>query len=165
MTRPIAFVLLSLSALSLGWAMVQSDSARENSKVPNTLDDGPQAVLMRAKLASTQRIVDGLVSKDFGDIAKGAQELIKICKADEWRSHQDEIYGHYRRELTRQAEKMANAARLENLDGAAYSYIHALTTCIACHDHCRDVLKIAQDGPVVPIPTTDEAAAPQPFRR
>ena len=59
----------------------------------------------------------------------------------------------------RQSEKIMNAAARENLDGAAYSYIHALTTCISCHDYCRDVLKIADNTPalrVVPIPTTAE---------
>ncbi len=150
--------VLVLASIGLGWSIVQGDSESPRR------DDEQQAALMRAKLASTHRIVEGLVTKDFDDISRGAEELMKICKATEWRTHSDEVYAHHRKELMRQAEKMTRAAAKENLDGAAYSYIHALTTCIGCHDYCRDVLKIADnDSPmkVVPIPTTfDEESSP-----
>lgn len=151
--------------LCLGWTWVRGEA-----DPPARRKDDQQAALMRAKLASTQRIVDGLVSKDFEDITRGAEELIKICKATEWEAHSDSVYAHHRKELMRQSEKMLNAAARENLDGAAYSYIHALTTCIGCHDYCRDVLKIAGDPPsrVVPIPTTVEEDMPlrdRPVRR
>lgn len=155
MIRRMGVVTAGILTLGVGWIL-----AYGNSDVPNTKNDAKDAALMRAKLASTQRVVDGLVSKDFNDITKGAEELIKICKATEWQSHQDEVYSHHRRELMLQAEKMIASAAKENLDGAAYSYIHALTTCISCHEYCRDVLKIAQDDRIIPIPTTDEAVGP-----
>lgn len=154
-----AVALLGAASIWAGWAMVRGEP---NS--PNVQKDVKQSALMRAKLASTQRIVDGLVSRDFNDIAKGAEELIRICKATEWETHEDEVYAHHRRELTLQADKITAAAGRENLDGAAYSYIHALTTCISCHEYCRDVLKIAQDDRVVPIPTGDEPE-PRTLRR
>lgn len=163
MFRNALVATCGIAAVWAGWSWVQGEPA-----VPNVQSDVKQSALMRAKLASTQRIVDGLVSKDFGDITKGAEELIKICKAEDWKSHEDEAYRHHRRELTLQAEKMVSAAARENLDGAAYSYIHALTTCISCHDYCRDVLKIASDedtNQLVPIPTTDEAIVPRTSRR
>lgn len=122
-----------------------------------------QQALMRAKLASTQRIVEGLVSKDFDDIAKGADELMKICKANEWKAHSDDVYSHHRRELMKQVEKMSNSAATHNLEGAAYSYIHTVTTCISCHDYCRDTLKIAEAesrSKVVPIPTAEDESSP-----
>lgn len=150
--------------LGFGWTYVQGQAEAPKH------DEEQQAALMRAKLASTQRVVEGLVSKDFTDIAKGAEELIKICKATEWEAHSDTMYAHHRKELIRQAEKMAHAAARENVEGAAYAYIHALTTCISCHDYCRDVLKIADDRPmrVVPIPTTvddDAVLRNRPVRR
>lgn len=160
MIRRMGISAAGILLLSFGWIFVYG-----NADVPNTRNDAKEAALMRAKLASTQRVVDGLVSKDFDDITKGAEELIKICKATEWQTHQDEVYTHHRRELMLQAEKMIASAARENLDGAAYSYIHALTTCISCHEYCRDVLKIAQDDRIIPIPTTDEAVGPKPARR
>ena len=146
--------LIVLAMLGLGWSLVRGDS-----DPPRRKKDDQQAALMRAKLASSQKIVEGLVSKDFDEITRGAEELLKICKAEEWEDHSDAVFAHHRKELMRQSEKMINAAARENLDGAAYSYIHALTTCISCHDYCRDVLKIADNTPtlkVVPIPTTAE---------
>jgi len=146
--------LVVLAVLGLGWTLVRGDS-----EAPERKKDDQQAALMRAKLASSQKIVEGLVSKDFDDITHGAEELLKICKATEWKNHSDEVYSHHRKELMRQTEKIMNAAARENLDGAAYSYIHALTTCISCHDYCRDILKIAENRSkfkVIPIPTTDE---------
>ena len=155
--------LIVLSTLGLGWSFVGGAS-----DAPRRKKDDQQAALMRAKLASSQKIVEGLVSKNFDDIKRGAEELLKICKATEWEAHPDEAYTHHRKELMRQSEKMINAAARENLDGAAYSYIHALTTCISCHDYCRDVLKIADNTStlkVVPIPTTiDDDDMPLPAR-
>ncbi len=163
MLRNTAITSFGIICLWISWTMVHGEP-----NVPNVQNDSQQTALMRAKLASTQRIVDGLVSKDFSDIHKGAEELLKICQAEDWKSHADDIYGHHRRELMLQAEKLKGAAIAENLDGAAYAYIHAVTTCISCHDYCRDVLKIAHEDDtnrIVPIPTTDEDVAPQTSRR
>ena len=145
--------LIVLAVLALGWSFVRGDS-----DPPRRKKDDQQAALMRAKLASSQKIGEGLVSKDFGEITNGAEELRKICRATEWEAHSDSVYAHHRKELIRQSEKMIGAAARENPDGAAYSYVHALTTCISCHDYCRDVLKIASNtsSKVVPIPTTTE---------
>jgi hypothetical protein len=154
MIRRVWTSLILLIALGLGWSFVQGESDSSRKKKGNH-----ESALMRAKLASSQMIVEGLVNKDFKGITRGAEELLRICYSEEWEAHPDEILSHHRKELIRQAEKIVNAADRENLDGAAYSYIHALTTCISCHDHCRDVLKIT-DGhralKVVPIPTTAE---------
>ena len=113
--------------------------------------------LMLAKLASTQRVVTGLVSKNFGEIRRGAKDMISICDASQWESHPDPIYGHYRSELRRQATNLSNLADQQNLDGAAFSYIQTISTCISCHSHCRDVLRIAAvPNRVIQIPVVEE---------
>lgn len=161
-------VVLGLGlVMGLNWAFAQGDSDKTRQK-----KDVQQAALMRAKLASSQKVVEGLVSKDFDIITRGAEEMLKICKATEWEAHEDEAYSHHRKELMKQSERIIKAAARENLDGAAYSYIHALTTCITCHEYCRDVLKIA-DSPsslkVIQIPTTvendDMPTSPRPISR
>ncbi|MCC7334029.1 MAG: hypothetical protein IT422_02965 [Pirellulaceae bacterium] len=119
-------------------------------------DHNDLAVLMRAKLMSTQKVVEGLMDGDFSMIRKGGVELQRICDATGWRSHDDQVYGHYRAELKRSATKLVEQANAGSLDGAAYGYMHTLTTCINCHDHCRNVLRVAQASPgVVPIPVTE----------
>ena len=126
---------------------------------------------MLAKLASSQKIVAGLVSKDFEQIHRGAAELNRICEATEWAAHGDPVYAHHRTELQRQSQKLARLAQEKNLDGAGFTYMHSLTTCISCHEYCRDVLRIADDSranKIIPIPVNeDEAAraADRPVRR
>jgi hypothetical protein len=123
------------------------------------------SILMQAKLSSTQKVVEGLMSGDFEMIRKGGMDLQRVCDATGWRSHDDQVYGHYRAELKRSAAKLVEQANVSNLDGAAYGYMHTLTTCINCHDHCRNVLRVAQVEPqVVPIPVTESEFAAQQKR-
>ncbi len=135
-------------------------AAGEPAPVAKPKHDEQLAGMMLAKLASSQKIVSGLVSEDFEEIRKGAEELNRICQATEWAAHSDQIYAHHRQELRRQAVKLAKLAEDRNLDGAAFTYMHSLTTCISCHQHCRDVLRISDDlspmDKIVPIPVTED---------
>lgn len=144
--------LILLVLVGAAWSFVQGDT-----KPSATERHEQQGALMRTKLASSQKITAGLVTKDFSEIRSGAEELRKVCAATEWASHSDQVYAHHRKELMLQAGRMIDAAEEKNLDGATYSYVHALTTCISCHAYCRDVLKIADRVPttrVIPIPTS-----------
>ena len=142
-------------------------AASERTPAPNHNEQ--LAMLMMAKLASSQKVVAGLVSEDFEQIRKGGEELHRICEATEWAAHHDQVYAHYRTELSRQAQKLIKMAGDRNLDGASFAYMHSLTTCINCHQHCRDVLKIADEAPmlnkIVPIPVTEDSPAPESVRR
>lgn len=134
-----------IAALVVGQQPILSDA-----------DHNDLAVLMRAKLMSTQKVVEGLMDGDFDMIRKGGRDLQRICDATGWRSHDDQVYGHYRAELKRSAIKLVEQADAGSLDGAAYGYMHTLTTCINCHDHCRNVLRVARASPgVVRIPVTE----------
>jgi hypothetical protein len=116
--------------------------------------------LMQAKLASSQRITEGLVTKDFDLIRKGAVEWRQIAAATKWNSHSDPVFAQHRAELSRLADKLVRAAEEKNLDAAAYTYFGSLRTCIGCHEHCRDVLHVPtirrNPKAVTPIPVTDE---------
>ncbi len=117
------------------------------------------AGLMRAKLSSSQRVVEGLMAGDFDLIRKGGDDLIKICDAEGWRTHEDQVYAHYRSDLRRSALKLIKQADDRSLDGAAYTYMHSMTTCISCHEYCRNVLRVASVvplTPVAPIPVTEQ---------
>ncbi len=123
------------------------------------------AALMRAKLSSSQRVVEGLMSADFNLISKGGDEMLKICDATDWPSREDQVYGHYRAELRRGALKLLKQADAKSLDGSAYTYMHTMTTCINCHEYCRNVLRVAAipKSKVTPIPVTEEEHATQRF--
>jgi hypothetical protein len=118
----------SIALLGCVWMYAQQP-------MPNTQRDDSTSVLMRAKLASSQR----------------------VCDSKGWRQHEDPVVVQYRTELHRGAIKLVKLAKEDNLEGAAYTYMHTLTTCINCHEYSRNVLRIAQinRSPVVPIPATE----------
>ena len=117
------------------WAQEPTPDAQRNP--------ANEAALMRAKLASSQKVLEGLVDENFELIHDGAKELVKITEATQWHAEEDQVYAHYRADLRRTALKLVVLAEEKNLDGAAYTYMHSITTCISCHDYCRDVLHIA----------------------
>lgn len=150
--------LLLLTVVGLGWSLVHGET-----KPPAEPRHAPEYALMRAKVTSTHKIVEGLVAKDFLEIRTGAEELKRICHATEWKAHSDPVYGHHRSELIRQANKMIDGADQSSLELTTFAYINALTTCVNCHEHCRDVLKIAnvrRTAKIIPIPTTDSDDLP-----
>jgi hypothetical protein len=125
----------------------------------NSVESPDLGIAMRAKLGSSQRIVEGLTSANFELIRKGAEDLRNICDSRVWRPREDQVYSHYRGELHRSAIKLMEMAEQQNLDGAAYTYMHTLTTCINCHQYSRDVLRVAvvpRESSVILIPATDQ---------
>ena len=114
--------------------------------------------LMGLKLSASQKALEGLVSKNFALIEKAGEELKRLDESRLWSSIENPEYNHFRIELKREGDKLIQMANAKNLDGAAFTYTTMVGTCINCHTHCRDVLKIAQFGPdskVFPIPTNE----------
>lgn len=133
----------------------------QQPEMPNARPKQDTGVLMLAKLGSSQKVVEGLMAGNFTMIKKGANDLLQICDSQNWRQYEDQVVTHYRAELGRDARKMSKQAEAQNLEGAAYTYMHALTTCINCHEYSRNVLRIASDANsnmVVPIPVTEQEA-------
>ena len=149
-----------MAVLSLGFAMI---GFGQQTRLPLAKNREQLAALMRAKLSSSQRVVEGLMSGDFNLMRKGGEEMLKICDATEWPAREDQVYAHYRSDLRRGAIKLVKQANDRNLDGAAYTYMHTMTTCINCHEYCRNVLRVAATVPksrVTPIPVTDVDESP-----
>ncbi|MCA8982557.1 MAG: hypothetical protein R3C12_05695 [Planctomycetaceae bacterium] len=154
--RSCVFVLVGL--LAVAFASLAEDKLDYSVKEKTE----QQSSLMLAKLACTQQITNGLVSRDFTEVSEGARELVKICQATEWAARKDQIYAHHRTEMQKHAEKLDQLAKQRNLEGAAFVYMNSLTSCINCHEYCRDVLRITDDREsqldVVPTPTSEPAA-------
>ena len=135
-------LVLIVCVLCVGVAFVVGQA-----KPPETDAGGTEPALMRAKLASSQKVVEGLMVQDLSLVRTGALELEKICEATEWHAKEDQVYAHYRAELQRTAKKLAKLAQNDDLDGATYTYMHSITTCMSCHTYCRDVLHVARTEP------------------
>lgn len=145
---PLAVLFMTLAT----WSLAQQPTLSE-------ADRNELSILMRAKLSSSQKVVEGLMAGDFDMIRKGGW----ICSESAMQPTVAATtipYTDITAELKLSAlwlGKLIEQAAARNLDGAAYGYMHSLTTCINCHDHCRNVLRVANVSPqVIPIPVTEQ---------
>lgn len=136
--RLVLFGCTVLAAGSLGTFFLGAADPPANT-IPET------KVLMRAKLTSSQKVLEGLLAEDFTLIAHGAREMRRISEAAEWPRARDAVYEHYAAEFRRQCMKLESLANSTNREGASFTYLHMTTTCINCHDYVRDSLRIARE--------------------
>lgn len=100
--------------------------------------------LMMAKLTNAQRVLEGLVTHDFGRIGSAAQAMktMSLEPPEGWEKSDNEgdreVYEHFRMEFMREAAQLEKMAEQKNLAGAAWSQQNLTSTCIACHDYIRD---------------------------
>jgi hypothetical protein len=108
-----------------------------------TAADGPPqpdkvAVFMRAKLAHSQDVLEGLTTEDFDLIEKGAQELALASLDSNWQVLQTEDYVRQSAEFRRACGTLRDAAKAKNLDGAALAWVDVTLKCVQCHKYVRD---------------------------
>jgi hypothetical protein len=154
-------MMLTKPGLFAGFLFVCVAVLVAKAKPPATDAADTEAALMRAKLASSDKILEGLMVQDLKLVQTGAQELEKICEATQWHAQEDQVYAHYRAELQRTAKKLENVSQRDDLDGATYTYMQSITTCMSCHEYCRNVLHVARTVPnlqAIPAPRTEEGA-------
>ena len=118
---------------------------RTASPVTETPQDLDPSTFMRAKLTSSQLVLEGLVTEDFELISKGASRMAKMSEAAEWPRAPDKIYDHYSEQFRRLSSKLKRLAADENLEGASFTHMHMTATCISCHEYVRKSLRIAED--------------------
>ena len=141
-----ALVGLVASVAAAGAVRVSSD---EVVPIPVQVQERQRAAkplsvesLMEAKLEEAEKILKGLVTHDFEQIAKSAESLklmsLKPPRGWEKKTNDDEVYEHFRSEFMRQAARLEEEAIKRNLAGSAYFQQNLTATCIACHDYIRD---------------------------
>lgn len=96
------------------------------------------AVFMRAKLAHSQDVLEGLAVEDFDLIDKGAQQLSLASEDASWQVLQTEDYARQSAEFRRSCDSLRKAAKGKNLDGAALAWMEITMKCVQCHKYVRD---------------------------
>jgi hypothetical protein len=138
MKNRIALATVGMALVSMGWLFLRVDRSTAADK-----QDGGQetkvAKFMRAKLASSQNVLEGLVTEDFKLIEDGAQKMKVMSLAAEWQVIEGPIYAQYSAEFRRSADRLIQMSKDKNTDGAALSYVHLTLTCISCHKFVRSV--------------------------
>jgi len=94
---------------------------------------------MKRKLASSQKVLEGIAVGDFKLIDKHAEELLLIAKEAGWKVLKTPSYELYSNDFRRHAETLMKNAKDKNLDGAALTYVELTLTCVKCHKHVREV--------------------------
>ena len=111
---------------------------RQGVAAEQAVEPDQVAVFMRAKLAHSQDVLEGLSLADFGLIAKGAQELSLASQAASWQVLQTEEYARQSGEFRRSCDTLRRAAGEENLDGALLAWMEVTMKCVQCHRYVRD---------------------------
>lgn len=149
----IQHILITDSAISHAREplVVQADATRRNmdSNVVEIPIDGSERQksmrpFMHAKLGHSQRVFEGLVTKDFEKIELGAEALmltsLSTPRVEPDRKRNDEVFDHLKLEFVRLSGQLQQMAADKNLEGAAYVTEKLNATCIACHQYLRDEL-------------------------
>jgi hypothetical protein len=161
--------LLSTIAILFVCSTIYSTLAQQPVVSPPTqsIDFGPQkdlavvpigdaqGALMKSKLVTSQKLLAGLIRKDFDAIAIGAHDMKQISEAAEWPRARDEIYEHFGKTFRQQCAQLEELAMQRNNDGVTFMYLSMTNTCVSCHDHVRDSVRVAQpnQGDVRHIPS------------
>lgn len=150
MKHPIVFIVLSTVLGTVFSCLV-------HGQAPSVVhpNDAPDS-MMSAKLQHSQNVLAALIRKDFSRIRKNARAMQAISEAAEWPRARDSVYEHFGREFRRQCAQLDSLAEKQNHEGVTFVYLQMTTTCVQCHNHVRDSLRVAQlknrEG-VAPIPS------------
>lgn len=134
MNRRISFVVV-FAALALS---VTSGRSEDPNKV---------AAFMRLKLAHSEKLLEGIALEDFPLIEKSAQALSIQCRDEMWQVLQTPDYLQHSIEFRRAADRVAAAAKKQNVDAAAFAYMGLTMQCVNCHKHVRDVRMAHREQP------------------
>jgi hypothetical protein len=94
---------------------------------------------MRVKLGHSQKVLEGLTTEDFDEIAKNSQAMSLLSQATNWQVLQTPEYLQQSQDFRRTADALTEAAKKKNLDGAALAYVELTMKCINCHKYVRGV--------------------------
>jgi hypothetical protein len=133
--KKIPFVLTALGLL-LGSMALHGHAADREKEVE---------VLMKKKLAESQKLLAGIALADFDSVAKHAKELLDISKKAEWKVLDTPLYAMYSNQFQNNVEDLIKNAKKKNIDAAALSYVEVTLTCVKCHKHVREKRMVRLD--------------------
>ena len=96
------------------------------------------APFMRVKLTHSQDVLEGLAVEDYDLIDRGAQQLSLTSEDASWQVLQTEDYARMSADFRRSCDRLREAARAKNLDGAALAWMEVTMKCVQCHKYIRD---------------------------
>ncbi|MFM9025927.1 MAG: hypothetical protein ACKON7_11420 [Planctomycetaceae bacterium] len=143
--RPPAWAIVAALAVAGAWGAGWMTAAEPPSG--GTVAPDRVAGFMRAKLAHSDDVLEGLALADYDLIAKGAQQLSLVSQDASWQVLQTEDYARQSVEFRRSCDGLLRAAKDENLDAAVLAWMDVTMKCVQCHRYVRDVQHADSDAP------------------
>lgn len=132
----IFFVCL---AMGVGFSLGVVELTGKETPIPTQTVQDAVRDAMHKKLEHSQKILNGLVTRDFGLIEDAAAKLKTVSlsapKRIEGDETDNEVYEHFRLEFLRICTLMEEMAKKENLEGSAFAYQSLTANCLACHSY------------------------------
>jgi hypothetical protein len=94
-------------------------------------------LFMRAKLINSQNVLEGLTTENFDLVRQGAERMIVMSKAAEWRVGGSDTYSFDTAQFVSAAQDLIKQSKERNIDGATLSYVQLTMNCVSCHKHIR----------------------------
>ncbi len=134
---------LSIAALAIlvsgvtGWSLVRQDQE---------LPGGTNRPFMQAKMDHAKSILEGLALENFDGIQTSAQNLILLSHESAWNVLQSPDYIEMSSEFRGSVNRLKEAAKSQNLDGATIAWFEVTLNCVRCHKHLRHKRHIPSGG-------------------
>jgi len=122
-------------------AVVKDDAKTDKT---NKIEKKKEPILrkfMRQKLEASNMVLEGLVTDDLGMVEVAADRMLKMSKAELWRTMADRSYARYSNQFVRAVERLkAKSKKAGSVDGAALAWMNVTHSCIECHEWVRNVI-------------------------
>ena len=142
--RFLTFGLLGLLVSAVALPALYS---QQKEKAPRP-EANKVSEFMRAKLIHSQKVLEGLTTEDFAEMAKHSQEMSLLSQAENWQVLQTPEYRDRSTEFRRACDTLTEAARKKNLEAAALAYVDVTMKCVNCHKYVRHVRMAAAQPPL-----------------
>ena len=93
--------------------------------------------VMRSKLESSQKVLEGIATENFATITVNAQRLVVLSQVAGWQARQTPEYKQLTAEFRRQAESLVKSAKDGNAEAASLAWFQLTISCVNCHKHIR----------------------------
>lgn len=92
---------------------------------------------MQRKLELSKNVLEALAMEDFEQLAKNSQGLSLLSMESGWNVLTTEEYMRQSADFRRAVQVITEAARENNIDRAALSYVNLTVRCVECHKYMR----------------------------
>jgi len=145
-TVAITAALICIGACIPMWSLRHQGGSAIKAAQPDRPDDrnADRQIFMREKLTMVNDIVEGLATEDFDLVKTGGNKLAKLAESAAWLSDRDPFYRHYSSHFEQAVRGLLDAADSKSPEKVTFAYVHVTFSCTACHQHVRNVDRVAQ---------------------